>query len=112
MLIRITAWLLVIGVTIGSLQPARPRLVRTYHDPIHVLAFGAIAFLFFRVSPNRRRRLLRALAIFLLGLSLEFFQHIFYRGPMEWLDVCADGASILISLALCDLIWTPSGKAD
>jgi hypothetical protein len=103
MLSWIIAWLSVIIVTVGSLQPVRPRLVLVYHHPIHVLMFSAVAFLFFRLSPDRSQIIRSALAICLLGLSLEFYQHSINHHQIEWWDICTDWAGILISFLLYDI---------
>jgi hypothetical protein len=100
---RIIAWLSVIVVTVGSLQPARPKLVLAYHHPIHVLMFGAIAFLFFRLSAERSQRIWSALAICVLGLSLEYSQYMINHHQMEWWDVLADGIGVLVAFLLFDV---------
>jgi type II secretory pathway component PulK len=49
---------------------------------------------------NRRQQIRSALAVFLLGLSLEYLQHLIYRNPMEWWDVRDDGLAILAAHAI------------
>jgi hypothetical protein len=104
MLSRIVAWFSVLIVAAGSLQPARPRFVLAHHHTIHVLMFSTIAFLFFRLSLDRSQRLWSALAICLLGLSLECSQYMINHHQMEWWDVRADWAGVLISFVLYDII--------
>ena len=102
-LIRIVtiAWLTFLIV--GSLQPARPSVVKSVHREIHWLGFAGPAILQFIVSRTRRQEVLSAFAIFLLGLSLEVLQHLIYRNSMEWLDVRDDGLAILAAFALYHL---------
>ena len=96
---RITqAWLLY--MIVGSLQPARPALVASLHPEIHMLAFAGAAFLLLYLSRNRRQEIRNVLATCLLGLSLEYLQHLVYRNPMEWRDVRDDTLAVLAAFAL------------
>ena len=95
------AWILLLIV--GSLQPARPGPVVGLHREVHWLAFSGAAFLLFTISRNRRQEIYSAVAVFILGLSLEFLQHLIYRRQMEWWDVRDDTLAILIGLALFQL---------
>jgi hypothetical protein len=79
------AWLLLL--VIGSLQPARPGPVHAMHREIHFLAFGGTAFLLLLVTRSRREEMGVVLGGCLLGLSLEYLQHLFYHNVMEWWDV-------------------------
>ena len=92
------AWILLLIV--ASLQPARPGPVVGLHREVHWLAFAGAAFLLFHVSRNRIQEVCSALGLFALGLSLEFLQHVIYRGHMEWWDVRDDSLAILAALAL------------
>jgi hypothetical protein len=93
----------------GSLQPARPRIVRGVHREIHWVAFAGAAFLLSSLSASRRKEILGALAIFLLGISLEVLQHLIYRHGMEWWDIGDDGLAVLVAVALYHLTgaWKP-----
>jgi hypothetical protein len=95
------AWLTFLIV--GSLQPARPSVVKSVHREIHWLGFAVPAILQFIVSRTRRQEVLSAFAIFFLGLSLEILQHLIYRNRMEWFDVRDDGLAILAAFALYHL---------
>jgi hypothetical protein len=99
-LIRIItmAWLTLL--IIGSLQPARPSVVKSVHREIHWLGFAVPTILQFIVSRTRRQEVLSAFAIFLVGLSLEVLQHLIYGNGMEWLDVRDNGLAILAAFAL------------
>jgi hypothetical protein len=107
--LRIAAggWLTVLIV--GSLQPARPRPVRALHRPIHYVAFAGVALLLFALSRTRRSEILGALAIFVLGFSLELLQHLVYRNPLEWRDITDGALAVLLALALYRLTraWKP-----
>lgn len=102
------AWLLLLIV--GSLQPARlgPGMALhrgnhpgvAVHRGIHWLAFAGTALLLLLLSRNRRQEICSAIGTFLLGLSLEYLQHLIYRKPMEWRDVADDILAVLAAFAL------------
>ncbi len=92
------AWLLLLIV--GSLQPARPEPVLALHRAIHLLAFAGTAFLLLLLSRSRHQEIASAIGVFLLGLSLEYVQHLIYGKPMEWWDVRDDMLAILGAFAL------------
>ena len=75
-------------------------MVTGYHREIHWLAFAGGALLLFLLCSTRRQEILRAFAIFALGLSLEVLQHLIYRNPLEWRDIFDDGIAILVAFAL------------
>ena len=85
---------------VGSLQPARPRIVTGAHREIHALAFAGVALLLFSGARTRREEILKAHAVFFLGLSLEVLQHLIYRNAMEWHDVRDGALAILAAFAL------------
>src|SRR6266849_2488245 len=62
----------------GALQPAGPGPVVDLHRQIHWLAFGGAAFLLLLLSRNRRQEIRSVIATCLLGLSLEYLQHLIY----------------------------------
>lgn len=98
-ILRLTQiWILFLIV--GSLQPVRPRVMAVMHREIHWLAFAAAALLLLHLSRNRRQELRGVIATLLLGLSLEFLQHIIYGNVMEWRDVRDDTLAIASALAL------------
>jgi hypothetical protein len=92
------AWILLLIA--GSLQPARPGPVVGLHREAHWLAFAGAAFLLLALSRNRLQQICSAIALFLLGFSLEYLQHLIYRGPMEWWDVRDDTLAIFFALAV------------
>jgi hypothetical protein len=98
--LRIVTSLLLVVLTVGSLQPARPRLSTGVHREIHWLAFGGAALLLFCLSRGLRQEVLSAFATVLLGLSLEVLQHIVYRNRMEWRDVVDDALAICAAFVL------------
>lgn len=92
------AWLVLL--ILGSLQPARPGIVRGNHRLMHYVAFAGAALLLFCLSGTRRREVQGALAIAFLGFCLELLQHLIYRMPMEWRDVSDDSFAVLVAFAL------------
>lgn len=111
--LRIVAWAWIALLTAGSLQPARPGVVKAVHRELHWVAFAGAALLLFALSKNRLREILGACTIFLLGVSLEVAQHLIYRGGLEWRDIGDDGFAILAALALYRLTgaWKPRPDA-
>jgi len=107
--LRFAAWVWLALLIAGSLQPARPSPVKALHRPIHYVAFAGATLLLFSLSRTRRREIQGALAIFLLGFSLELLQHLIYRNHLEWRDVADDGLAILLAFAVCRLTgsWKP-----
>ncbi len=51
-------------------------------------------------SRNWRQEIRIAVGICLLGLSLEYLQHLFYRNVMEWWDVRDDTIAVLVAVVL------------
>jgi hypothetical protein len=96
------AWILL--VIAGSLQPSRPGVVLGLHREIHWAAFAGAAFLLLLVSRSRGQELCSAIGMCLLGLSLEFGQHLLYGKAMEWRDVADDAVAILAAVVLYRLI--------
>jgi len=111
--LRIVAWVWISLLVVGSLQPARPGVVKGLHREIHWVAFAGAAVLLFALSKTRLREMLGAGAIFLLGVSLEVLQHLIYRNALEWRDVVDDGLAILAAFALYRLTgaWKPRPDA-
>ena len=89
----------------GSLQPGRPGPVVAMHRGIHFLGFGGATFLLLLLSANLLGEIRAFLAMFLLGLSLEYLQHIMYHNVMEWWDVRDDAFAILAAWALYRVVW-------
>jgi hypothetical protein len=107
--LRIAAKVWLALLIVGSLQPARPGIVAGLHGEIHYVAFAGAALLLLSLSRTRRREILGAFAIFLLGFSLELLQHLVYRSGLEWRDVADDGLAVLLAFALYRLAgaWKP-----
>ncbi|MGA2149517.1 MAG: hypothetical protein ABSH49_31675 [Bryobacteraceae bacterium] len=108
--LRITAWIWLALLIVGSLQPTRPGIVKGNHRPIHYVAFAGAVILLFSLSRTRRQEIQGALATFFLGFSLEFLQHLIYRSHVEWRDIADDGIAILLAFALYLLTgaWKPA----
>jgi hypothetical protein len=93
-------------VAVGPLHPVEPGPVVDLHRGIHWLAFGGAAFLLLLLSRNRRQEILSVIATCLLGLSLEYLQHLIYHIEIEWFDVRDDALAALVALALYGLAGT------
>jgi len=109
-LLRIAALAWFLLLIAGSLQPARPRLVRATHREIHYLAFGGGALLLFCLAQSRRQETLAAAATLMLGVSIETLQHLLYGNAMEWRDISDDGLAILVAFVLYRVAgsWKPA----
>lgn len=107
--VRAAAWVWIALLVVGSLQPSRPGVVQAFHREIHWGAFAGTSLLLFALSKTRRREILGACAIFLLGVSLEVAQHLIYRNPVEWHDIADNFVAILVAFALYRLTgsWKP-----
>lgn len=107
--LRAAAWVWIALLVVGSLQPSRPSTVKSLHREIHWVAFAGAALLLFALSKTRRREILRACTVFLLGVSLEIAQHLIYRNHLEWQDIADDGLAILAAFILYRLTgaWKP-----
>jgi len=110
--LRIAAWVWISLLVAGSLQPARPGIVKGLHREIHWVAFAGAAVLLFSLSKTRRREILGAGAIFLLGVSLEVLQHLTYRNDLELRDIADDGLAILAAFAVYRLMGAWKPKSD
>ena len=84
----------------GSWQAGTPIPALELHREIHWLAFGGVAFLLLLLTRSRREEICSAFAAGLLGMFLEFLQHLIYHIPMEWLDVRQDVLAIVAIFAL------------
>ncbi len=97
---RVT-WIWIFALSAASLQPVRPGPVAGFHREIHGLAFAGTAFLLLVLTRDRRQQIrVSSSRLCLLGLSLEFLQHLIYKNSMEWLDVRDDSVAFLASLIL------------
>jgi len=84
----------------GSLHPTGTGPVVGLHREIHWLSFGGAAFLLLLLSRNRRQEIRSVIATCLLGLSLEYMQHLVYYIDLEWPDVYDDTLAAIVALAL------------
>jgi hypothetical protein len=110
--VRIAAWVWIAFLIAGSLQPARPGFVKGLHREIHWVGFAGAAVLLCSLSKTRRREILGASAVFLLGVSLEVLQHLIYRNHLEWRDMGDDGIAVLVAFALYRLTGAWKARPD
>jgi hypothetical protein len=73
------------------------------HRGVHGLAFAGAAFLLLSLSKSRHQEIQSVIAVCLIGLSLEYLQHLIYRNGMEWWDVRDDTLAILAAFGLYQL---------
>ena len=98
--LRIVAGIWIGLLIIGSLQPVRPGIVTGHHRQVHWAAFAGAALMLLSLARTRRQEALAALAMVMLGISIEVLQHLIYRHPMEWRDIADDSIAVAAGLAL------------
>lgn len=89
----------------GSLMPTPAKVwlgitLPHVHAPVHLAAFGITAWLLISLADTWRIRLLAALAVCLMAISLEIGEWLFYRNAMEWMDVLHDVLGVLAALLI------------
>jgi hypothetical protein len=111
--VRAAAWVWIALLVAGSLQPGRPGAIKGLHREIHWVAFTGAGLLVFALSKTRRREIMGAWTILLLGVSLEVAQHLIYRNHLEWRDIADDAVAILAAFVLYRLTgaWKPRPDA-
>ena len=82
------------------------------HAPVHLAAFGITAWLLISLADTWRIRLLAALAVCLMAISLEIGEWLFYRNAMEWLDVRDDIFGVLAALIVTRAKGSRTGSAN
>jgi len=98
--LRILARVWIAALIIGSLQPARPGVVRGFHREMHWVAFGGAVLPLLFLARSRSREILAVCGMILLGVTLEILQHLIYANAIEWRDMADDGAAVLAAFAL------------
>ena len=103
-------WLLVIGVTVGSLLPGPviQEITPPLNDKIeHFSAYFALMVWFAGLYP-RAKHLALAGALLLLGIALDVLQGTFTTTrTFDLLDIAADAVGIAVALALA--FWLLEG---
>ena len=93
-------WLLVTGVIVGSLLPGPALPNVSMNDKVeHVGAYCLLMVWFAGLYP-RRLYLLIAAGLLGLGIGLDLLQGLTQTRSLEFLDIVADFAGIMIGLAL------------
>ena len=80
------------------------------HLGVHWIAFAIAVFLLLLASSTRPQEILAVISACLLGLSLEYAQHVMYGFPVEWHDVRNDWLAVLLAFALYRLGGFYSGS--
>jgi hypothetical protein len=75
-----------------------------YHSWGHLLAFSVIGFGVARIAHSFRGRVLFLFSALLLGLAIEYVEHVAYRNPLEWKDVLVDALGVLCGTLLAILM--------
>jgi hypothetical protein len=75
-----------------------------FHSWGHLLAFSVIGFGVARIAHSFRGRILFLFSALLLGLAIEYGEHIVFSNPLEWKDVLVDTLGVLCGTLLAILI--------
>ena len=77
-----------------------PQVPSTIGDKInHLLAYGVLMGWFGQLLTNWRHRMFCALALILLGISMEFLQGMTSYRFFEWQDALANSLGVVFGLA-------------
>lgn len=113
----LSALLLALAITVGSLGPFQFRydyagflnhriitlgpLNLTPHALIHIISFGALAFLTWLSSGQRVPRLMGTLAILCLAIAIEWLQQRQHpHNRLEVWDLCSDALGVCLGVAV------------
>lgn len=100
------ALVVALGILSFSKENAKVRMHTTghYHLVGHILAFGFVELLIVKNARSMTSRLAWTGGMVLFGCSVEILQHLVYRQPIEFNDICADVLGIMLGL-MTSLIW-------
>ena len=92
-----TAWLLVAMVVYLSLAADLPEIPGEGSDKYgHLIAYGVMMFWFAQIYGTLRTRIVIALGLVLLGVTLEFIQgHIGYR-TFDYADMLSNAVGVIL----------------
>lgn len=106
------ALLLTAGVIALSFLPLREKQVLhtkgRLHEGGHLILFGAVAFLSARSARGPASRVILFLASLAFGLGIEYAEHAFFHGALEWTDVLIDATGVVAGTVLARLSATGS----
>lgn len=93
-------WALVAGVVLGSLLPGRALATFALEDKlVHAFSY-CLLMIWFAGLYERRRHVVIAVGLLLLGALLDVLQGGVSSRSFEWLDVAANGLGIVLGLGL------------
>lgn len=99
--------LMMAAVFTGSLLPTHYKVALhtrgRLHSWVHVLAFGALAFVAARSTRSTPARLGLFAGALTLGFAIEVLEHVAYHAALEWRDVLVDAIGISVA-TLCALL--------
>lgn len=93
-------WLLVAGVMVGSLTPASALKAVSVGDKLLHAASYCLLMLWFGGLFARRRQVVVAVALLVLGCTLEVLQATTTTRSFELRDIAANASGILVGLVL------------
>lgn len=93
-------WALVAGVILGSLLPGRAFATFAFEDKLVHAGSYCLLMIWFAGLYERRRHVVVALGLLLLGALLDMLQGSLSSRSFEWLDVAANGVGIAVGLGL------------
>ena len=89
-----------LGTVTRSRVPAVRAMAVREHRVVHFVQFGIAALLLSVLGANLSQRSSALLGIIMLGLLIEYAQHLLGRGPLEWWDVRDDTYSACVGCLL------------
>jgi VanZ family protein len=98
-------WLLVAGVAVGSLMPARYIGNIAPSDKLLHVGSYFVLMLWFSGLYRRNRHIVIALLLLALGLALDFAQRASPGRAFDLRDVAANAGGILVGLLLSRLVF-------
>lgn len=75
-----------------------------FHSWMHVLAFGAVAFVAARSTRSTPARLWMFFGLLAFGFATEVLEHTTYHAALEWRDVLVDSIGISVATLLAMLL--------
>lgn len=88
-----------------SLTPSQPEVDLAHGDKIgHFVAYGGLMFWFSQFYPERRARIVIALALIAMGIALEFVQGELGYRTYDLVDIGANSLGVLLGWAAALLL--------
>jgi hypothetical protein len=105
------ASVVVFAVAVVSFLPGRDKhrlhTSGRFHSLGHLLVFSVVGFVLARTTHSRRTRIILFIGALMLGLAIEWGEHLVFKSPLEWKDVLVDGFGVVCGTLLAAIITLP-----